>query len=73
MRREFKSRFDVDRLWIKSQQALSVLNTIYETSADAATQLATTRYPGNSRSLADFFGVSPSAMRIRLLELSLVH
>ena len=71
--REFRRRFGVDRLWIKSSQAQLVLQSTYNNAADAATQLATSRYPSNSRPLTDFFGVSASAMRIRLLELSLVH
>ena len=70
---EFRKRFQVDKLWIKSAHAQLVLNTIYNMAADAATKLATSRYPNNSRSLADFFGVSTSAMRIRLLELGLVY
>jgi Zn-dependent peptidase ImmA (M78 family) len=73
MLREFKKRFGVDRLFIRSSQAELILNNIYNRAEDAAAQLATSHYPSNSRSLADFFGVSPAAMRVRLLELSLVY
>jgi len=71
--REFRKRFEVDRLSIRSSQAQLVLNNIYERAEDAAVQLATSRYPANSRPLMDFFGVSRGAMRVRLLQLSLVY
>lgn len=71
--KEFKKRFQVDKLWINSSQAQLVLKTVYKMAADAATKLATIQYPNDMRPLTDFFGVSPSAMRIRLLELGLVY
>jgi Zn-dependent peptidase ImmA (M78 family) len=73
MLREFKKRFEVDRLCIRSSHAQLVLKTIFNRAEDAAIPLAVSRYPVNSQPLMDFFGVSPTAMRIRLLELSLVY
>jgi Zn-dependent peptidase ImmA (M78 family) len=71
--REFKKRFAADRLWVKSSQAQLILSTTYNIAADAAKKLATIRYPSYSSPLVDFFGVSPSTMYIRLLELGLVY
>lgn len=73
VQREFRRRFEADRLWTRSTQAQLILRTIYSTAGDAAEQLAVSRYPGDALPLTEFFGVSVSAMRIRLLELSLVH
>lgn len=73
MLREFRRRFEVDRLWIRSTQAQLVLKATYNRAEDAAAHLAAISYPNNARSFVDFFGVSSAAMRIRLLELGLVH
>jgi len=73
MLRGFRKRFEVDKLWIRSAQAQLVLRATYNRAEDAAAHLAGISYPHNEPSLADYFGVSPSAMRIRLLELGLVH
>jgi Zn-dependent peptidase ImmA (M78 family) len=73
VRREFKQRFLVDRLWTRSTQAHKILGVIYNRAADAASKLAVSSYQNSEKCLSDFFGVSPSAMRIRLLELGLVY
>jgi Zn-dependent peptidase ImmA (M78 family) len=73
VRREFRRRFGADRLWTKSAEAQLILSTIYNRASDAANYLVTSTYPTEKRSLADFFGVSATTMRFRLLELGLVH
>jgi Zn-dependent peptidase ImmA (M78 family) len=74
VRREFASRFGTTALWVGSTAAGLILQVTHNRAYDAAAELVKIRYPtGAPRNLSDFFGVSPSAMRRRLLELSLVY
>jgi hypothetical protein len=77
VRHEFSARFGSSTLWIGSLQTRAIVEAKPLTSSgedlmDAALAVATSRQDGG-RSLADFFGVTPTAMAIRLLRLRLVH
>ena len=74
VKREFAALFKVSSLWTRSTDAQLILKVVYDRAYDAALELAKIKFPTcASSSLTEFFGVSASAMRRRLLELSLVY
>jgi hypothetical protein len=73
---QFRNLFGCDEIVVGSERARSLLagRTGRRFGSGSGAQefakvLATLSPPGNSRSLVDFFGVSPSAAAIRLIEL----
>lgn len=76
VRTQFKQLFGVDRVLAQSMEIANgegTLRPARHTLRDHATELAKRRVSAETKSLAEFFGVSIAAMAIRICELRLIQ